>query len=175
MPARLDPVRLDAPNHAGPRSRVPLSRRLWSSVAPLGVLALLSTPGMGQSEAPAEKKPDNLGPVIVTAPQPKPARRVGPATQGNRTTARVPGRPRPQTAIVIPAAADVRGESATPLNSNVVTEVGSRLGLTPRQTPATVEVIDKQTIEDRGLRTITDIAKAATGVTGGDAPGAPAI
>ena len=43
------------------------------------------------------------------------------------------------------------------------------------QTPATVEVIDKQIIEDRGLRTTTDIAKAAVGVTGGDSPGAPAI
>ena len=30
-------------------------------------------------------------------------------------------------------------------------------------------------IEDRGLRTTTDVAKAATGVIGGDAPGAPAI
>ena len=38
-----------------------------------------------------------------------------------------------------------------------------------------MEVIDKQIIEDRGLRTTTDIAKAAVGVTGGDAPGAPAI
>ena len=36
-------------------------------------------------------------------------------------------------------------------------------------------MIDKQTIEDRGFRTTTDVAKAATGVTGGDAPGAPAI
>ena len=75
----------------------------------------------------------------------------------------------------MPAAADLRGPPKTPLNTNVVTEVGSRLGLTPRQTPATVEVIDKQVIEDRGLRTTTDIAKAAVGVTGGDAPGAPAI
>ena len=49
------------------------------------------------------------------------------------------------------------------------------LGLTARQTPATVEVIDKQTIEDRGLRTTTEVAKAAVGVTAGDAPGAPAI
>lgn len=63
----------------------------------------------------------------------------------------------------------------TPLNTNVVTEVGSRLGITARQTPATVEVIDKQVIEDRGLRTTSDIAKAATGVTAGDSPGAPAI
>ena len=73
------------------------------------------------------------------------------------------------------SAAGAQPAPQTPLNTNVVTEVGSRLGLTARQTPATVEVIDKQIIEDRGLRTTTDIAKAAVGVTGGDAPGAPAI
>ena len=41
--------------------------------------------------------------------------------------------------------------------------------------PATVEVIVKQTMQDQGIRTTTDVAKAAVGVTGGDAPGAPAI
>lgn len=129
---------------------------------------------MAQSAAQAEK-PGSLGPVVVTPPQRKPVRRAEPGTQRNRTAARVAGRPRPQTAVVVPAASGVQSAPQTPLNTNVVTEVGSRLGLTPRQTPATVEVIDKQVIEDRGLRTTTDIAKAATGVTGGDSPGAPAI
>jgi len=77
--------------------------------------------------------------------------------------------------VAVPAIIDGQNAPQTPLNTNVVTEVGSRLGLTVRQTPATVEVIDKQVIEDRGLRTTTDVAKAATGVTGADAPGAPAI
>ena len=62
----------------------------------------------------------------------------------------------------------------TPLNTNVVADSASRLGLTVRQIPAAVEVIDKQTIENRGLRTTTDVAQAAVGVTAGDAPGAPA-
>jgi iron complex outermembrane recepter protein len=41
--------------------------------------------------------------------------------------------------------------------------------------PATVEVIDQRIIQELGIRTTTDVAKAAAGVTGGDAPGAPAI
>ena len=36
---------------------------------------------------------------------------------------------------------------ATPLNTNVVADSASRLGLTPRQTPATVEVIGQQTMQ----------------------------
>lgn len=63
----------------------------------------------------------------------------------------------------------------TPLNTAAVTDVGSRLGITAREMPATVEVISQQTMQDLGIRTTTDVAKAAVGVTGGDAPGAPAI
>ena len=63
----------------------------------------------------------------------------------------------------------------TPLNTAAVTDVGSRLGITAREMPATVEVIGQQTMQNLGIRTTTDVAKAAVGVTGGDAPGAPAI
>ena len=63
----------------------------------------------------------------------------------------------------------------TPLNTAAVTDVGSRLGITAREMPATVEVISQRTMQDLGIRTTTDVAKAAVGVTGGDAPGAPAI
>ena len=152
-------------------------RYLKTSVAPLGLLALLASgpmdAAMAQTAAPTANRPE-LGPVVVSPPQRKPVRRADPGTQRNRAPARVAGRPRPQTAVAVPAPTDGR-VSQTPLATNVITEVGSRLGLTARQTPATVEVIDKQVIEDRGLRTTTDIAKAATGVIGGDAPGAPAI
>ena len=129
---------------------------------------------MAQTVAQAGNKPDGLGPIVVSPPQRKPMRRADPGAQRSQTPARVAGRPRPQTAVAVPATTDGRA-TQTPLDTNVVTEVGSRLGLTARQTPATVEVIDKQVIEDRGLRTTTDVAKAATGVIGGDAPGAPAI
>jgi iron complex outermembrane recepter protein len=60
------------------------------------------------------------------------------------------------------------------LNTNTVAESASRLGLTPRETPATVEVIDQQTLRDRGIRTTTESAEAMVGVIGADPPGAPA-
>jgi iron complex outermembrane receptor protein len=161
------------------RRGIVLKRDWRASVAPLGLLAFLASgsmdQGVAQTAAQSGNRPDNLGPVVVSPPDRKPIRRASEGKQRSRTSARVAGRPRPEAAVIAPAVADAQPAPQTPLNTNVVTEVGSRLGLTARQTPATVEVIDKQVIEDRGLRTTTDLAKAAVGVTGGDAPGAPAI
>ena len=77
--------------------------------------------------------------------------------------------------VAVPTAAEMRGANTTPLNTNVIAESASRLGLTPFQTPATVEVIDQQTLVDRGLRTTSEAVQAAVGVTAGDSPGAPAV
>jgi iron complex outermembrane receptor protein len=48
------------------------------------------------------------------------------------------------------------------------------LGLTVRQTPATVEVVDQPTMQEQGYRTTTEIAKGAVGVLDIDSAGAPA-
>lgn len=50
-------------------------------------------------------------------------------------------------------------------------ETGSRLGLTPRETPASVTVVNRSTIEARGAQNTQDILKAIPGVTAHDAPG----
>jgi iron complex outermembrane receptor protein len=113
----------------------------------------------------AAQTAEQLKQIDVTAPRRKPPpRRSTPGTQ-----------PAP---VLVPAPAltadEQRRANTTPLNTNVVAESASRLGLTPRETPATVEVIDQQTLKDRGLRTTTEAVEAAVGVTAGDAPGAPA-
>ncbi len=87
-------------------------------------------------------------------------------TRRARTTAPAPAQAPPQTGATEAA--------TTPLNTNTVAESASRLGLTPRETPATVEIIDQQTIRDRGIRTTTESAEAIVGVIGADPPGAPA-
>lgn len=61
----------------------------------------------------------------------------------------------------------------SPLNTNAVAPGASRLGLTVREIPATVEIIDQTTIRDQGYRTTTEVAQGAVGVTGGDGPGEP--
>src|ERR1700720_2220156 len=74
-----------APDHAVSWPRATINRWLRCSVAPLGLLAVLSAgapaPGMGQTLAQAGKKPDDLPPVVVTTSQRKPARRVNSAAQ----------------------------------------------------------------------------------------------
>jgi len=70
-----------------------------------------------------------------------------------------------------PSTTDV---ARTPLNTNVVATSASRLGLTVRETPATVEIVDQQTMREQGYRTTTETAQGAVGVLSGDAAGAPA-
>ena len=49
----------------------------------------------------------------------------------------------------------------------------SRLGLTLREIPASVDVVTQQTMQERGLRTVSEAIQAATGVVVGDHPVAP--
>ena len=62
----------------------------------------------------------------------------------------------------------------TPLNSSAPADSATRLGLTVREIPATVEVIDKDTLKTRGYRSVSEAAEGAVGVTVGDFPGEPA-
>jgi iron complex outermembrane receptor protein len=140
----------------------------------LGLVVALSLTLTGsaksQTAAPAQRNAEPLKQIDVTAPRRKP--RARPAPRGRRPA--VAPAPTPASAPV-QTAAERRGANSTPLNTNVVADSASRLGLTPRQTPATVEVIDQQTLKDRGLRTTSEAVQAAVGVTAGEAPGAPSI
>jgi iron complex outermembrane receptor protein len=64
------------------------------------------------------------------------------------------------------------GIPVTPLNN--VAASASRLGLPVIETPASVDIVTSQTIQDQGYNTTTDIARGAVGVLSGDAGGAPA-
>ncbi|MDO8372989.1 MAG: TonB-dependent receptor [Burkholderiaceae bacterium] len=69
---------------------------------------------------------------------------------------------------------EVSGAAATAngrLPLDTPSETGSRLGLTPRETPASVTVVNRSTIEARGAQNTQDILKAIPGVTAHDAPG----
>lgn len=59
------------------------------------------------------------------------------------------------------------------LNLDSPSATSSRLGLTLRQIPASIEVIGQQTIQERGFRSISEAIEGATGVTVGDSPGNP--
>ena len=53
-------------------------------------------------------------------------------------------------------------------------ETGSRLGLTARETPASVTVVDRATIDARGAQDTQEILRAIPGVTAHNAPGSMA-
>src|SRR5882757_5122714 len=119
----------------------------------------------------AQQARNPLPPVEVTAPEQsrKPAKPTARAGQGaRRATAH-----RPATAPAVPKPVVPAVTAQTPLNTNVVAESASRLGLTVRETPATVEVISAETMREQGYRTVSDVAQGAVGVTAGDNPAEP--
>jgi len=165
-------------HHHNQQRYVALNRWLRDSVAPIGLLAVLfsgvTTPAIGQTAAPTANNPETLGPLVVTAPQNKPPRRAQPQANRAGGAARVAGRTRSRTAPTISAPVAAGGNAPpTPLNGNAVATSASRLGLTVRETPATVEVIDQRTIRDQGYRTVSEVAQGAVGVTAGDNPAEP--
>jgi iron complex outermembrane receptor protein len=114
--------------------------------------------------------PGQLGPVIVTEPQRKPIKRTQSASKRASTSGRVARRLANPPAVPTPAASDAVA-AQSPLNTNGVAVSASRLGLTVREIPATVEIIDQNKIRDQGYRTTTEVAQGAVGVTAGDGPG----
>jgi iron complex outermembrane recepter protein len=131
----------------------------------LGMLAAVP-----RAHAAPKDASQTLDPVVVSPGKPGRAHPSSSGSAGRVRRARTAA-PAP---VQAPPQAGATDAATTPLNTNIVAESASRLGLTPRQTPATVEVIDQQTIRDRGIRTTTESAEAMVGVLGADPPGAPA-
>lgn len=57
------------------------------------------------------------------------------------------------------------------LNLDAPAETGSRLGLTPRETPASVTIVNRATIEARGAQDTQEMLRAVPGITAQNAPG----
>ena len=158
-------------SHAAPRW-------LRSKVTPLSLLALLSSAAAAPAIAQTTPNdPSAIGPLIVTEPKRKPVQRVVSNAGRARVHARVashtrtPARKPKPVPGPAPSATEV---ARTPLNMNVVATSASRLGLTVLETPASVEIVDQQTMREQGYRTTTETAQGAVGVLSGDAAGAPA-
>ena len=52
-------------------------------------------------------------------------------------------------------------------------EAASRLGLTVRETPASIDLLTTQSMRERGIRSVSEAAQGAVGVTAGDFPAEP--
>ena len=75
--------------------------------------------------------------------------------------------PTMQAVDVVDAAAFPNGK----LNLNTPVDTGSHLGLTVRENPASVTVVDRATIDARGAQDTQEILRAVPGVVAHNAPG----
>lgn len=69
------------------------------------------------------------------------------------------------------APVQVEASRHTPLAMDEPTQTGSRLGLTPLETPASIEVLTGDTIRARGDVSVVEAVTRATGITGSPGPG----
>lgn len=145
-----------------------------SSVGPrkflLASAALTSFAVIDMRAALAQQAREPLPPVEVSPTQSR--KQAKPAGREAQSARRAASR-RPATASAAPKPVVPVPAAPTPLNSNAVAESASRLGLTVRQTPATVEVISAETMREQGYRTVSEVAQGAVGVTSGDNPAEP--
>lgn len=137
----------------------------------LASAALTSFVSADMPAALAQHAREPLPPVEVSPAQPR--KQAKPAGREAQSARRAPTRRSTAAAAaskpVVPAAT-----AQTPLNTNVVAESASRLGLTVHEIPATVEVISSETMREQGYRTVSETAQGAVGVTSGDNPAEPA-
>ncbi|MCP3398487.1 TonB-dependent receptor domain-containing protein [Bradyrhizobium sp. CCGB20] len=137
----------------------------------LASAALTSFVSADMPAALAQQAREPLPPVEVSPAQPR--KQAKPASREAQSARRAPTRRSTAAAAaskpVVPAAT-----AQTPLNTNVVAESASRLGLTVHEIPATVEVISSETMREQGYRTVSETAQGAVGVTSGDNPAEPA-
>ena len=150
--------------------RLPLTVGLLSFV-----FAGISHQAHAQSAAPPTAAPapasEPLPPLEVTTGQPK--------KKTAKTKAKTKA-PAPVAQLDIPAPATPQsggaggsGQASQPgLNLDIPSQTGSRLGLTPLETPASIEIIPGVTIHKRGQTSIDDaVTQNATGFTSTASPG----
>jgi iron complex outermembrane recepter protein len=175
---------LPVDNRGRVRGRLPACHVLLIATSTIALAALVAahqgeaqTPPQGQPQdqqppQPTVKKQGNLPRITISGRRPPGSR----ASQKQGTKSPAPKQAGKSLAQVpsTSAATGATGGVVTPLNGNAVAPSSTRLGLTVRETPASVEVVDQQTMQDQGYRTTTEIAKGAVGVLDVDSSGAPA-
>ncbi|WP_050752052.1 TonB-dependent siderophore receptor [Nitrobacter sp. Nb-311A] len=146
----------------------------------LATVAVIETP----STASAQPNSDTMLPAVtITEParqslrsQPDRASRASAARRAthqadSRTSATLPSATPPATA---PGTMNVEGEPG-PLNLGVPNAAGSLVGLTPRETPATVNIVTQRDMQEKGLRTMVETFNSVPGVMSGNLPGEPGV
>ena len=159
---------MSLPSNGRSRRAVLLTSTIVSCVVLSDLLA-------GISSTQAQEPPRSLPQVEVSPPvsrnhvraKPIGETRASPRRRPSRHTTTAPLQPNP------PQRNQPAQAPQTPLNTGGVAQSASRLGLTVREIPATVDVVSQQTIQEQGYRTVSEVAQGAVGVTSGDNPSEP--
>lgn len=123
------------------------------------------------SQSSPQQTSQTLDPVVVT----NPTAIASPRQSDNRSVSRSRrgGNKRAATAAAPTPSATVSTSAAAPtLTLNQTAGSGSRLNMTRLETPASVEIINAETIAERGQHSVIDaVTQNATGFTASPAPG----
>jgi iron complex outermembrane receptor protein len=126
--------------------------------------------GIHPAKAQQAQSVQTLPLITVSPSQERAARPVRP--DGKRSAAASRSQPKPAATPRATSAAAASDGSPSTLKLTQQNISGSRLNLTPLQTPASVETITSQTIAGRGQHNVTDaVAQNAAGFTASPAPG----
>lgn len=150
-------------------------RRVVLSTSALAAAALIASNAAAAQTAPphgqAATDESNLPQIQVSGARlKKPGKVKNP--QAQRAAISAPNTAPAPPAIGTSPPSALSGIPATPLNG--VAASASRLDLPVVETPASVDIVTAQTVQEQGYRTTTDTAAGAVGVLSGDAAGAPA-
>ena len=145
-------------------SAMSVARRLCAGLLALGYLLPSSSLNAARAQ---QSDPPHVLPTLTVTPPKKP-KRLG----DQRSTRAAQSQSATTAARSTAPAVATSGSPPSTLNLTNQNTSGTRLGLTPLQTPASVETITSQTIAERGQHNVTDaVAQNAAGFTTNPAPG----
>jgi iron complex outermembrane recepter protein len=156
------------------------TKRSLGSAAPrlaaLSMLALSAIGGQASAQtaaAPAPPQPVQELPQVEVTTTPQPKKTVKAKAKPKKAPpVQTSGAPSPATPADNLAATGAATATKPGLNLDVPDQTGSRLGLTPLETPASIEVIPGVTIRERGQNSVVDaVTQNATGFTSTASPG----
>ncbi len=136
------------------------------------VLAGFTQQAVAQSTASPTPAAEPLPPLEVTTGQPK--KKTAKAKSKSKAPAPVVQAGASPPVVTGADSAGGAGEGATKpgLNLEIPSTTGSRLGLTPLETPASIEIIPGVTIQERGQNNVVDaVTQNAVGFTSTSSPG----
>jgi iron complex outermembrane receptor protein len=151
-------------------SIITVARRRHAAVLAFGHFLPALLLGICPAKAQQSDSPQPLPSISVSPPPNRPPAK--PKRDDKRSTSAARSQSRPTAAPSAAQTIAASGNSPSTLNLNKPNASGSRLNLTPLQTPASVETITSQTIAERGQHNVTDaVAQNAVGFTASPAPG----